>query len=44
MTELTHDMDVSKEEIFGPVTAITKFKTEQVGNGEREREGESERE
>jgi hypothetical protein len=30
-------MDVSKEEIFGPVTAITKFRTEEVRNGERER-------
>ena len=30
LTDLSHDMTVSKEEIFGPVTAIYKFKTEEV--------------
>lgn len=29
LTDLTPDMVASKEEIFGPVTAITKFKTEE---------------
>jgi succinate-semialdehyde dehydrogenase/glutarate-semialdehyde dehydrogenase len=30
LTDLTPEMEISREEIFGPVTAITKFKTEEV--------------
>jgi succinate-semialdehyde dehydrogenase/glutarate-semialdehyde dehydrogenase len=29
LTEVTPDMRVSQEEIFGPVTALTRFKTEE---------------
>jgi acyl-CoA reductase-like NAD-dependent aldehyde dehydrogenase len=30
LTNLTPDMNVTKEEIFGPVSAVYKFKTEEV--------------
>ena len=30
LTDLTPDMNVTKEEIFGPVSAVYKFKTEEV--------------